>query len=177
MVFDAEELDAGVRPQEPQNGHAVPEPDPENLDTMMSTWENLEAESDKGVIRRLGVAEFDVEKLDPFLKRARIKPSVNQINVRDACIVPRELITYAKEAKIDLLTHNDCTNILPQGTLRALLGPSEGGAGILSNEKADDGLKGDVQPQWVVKYTAIVQNRGVIENKGYFAMAEVVDSQ
>lgn len=36
-----------------------------------------------------------------------------------------------------------------------------------------EGLRGDIEPQWVVKYTAVVRDRGVIENKGYFAMAEI----
>jgi glutamate--cysteine ligase regulatory subunit len=34
-------------------------------------------------------------------------------------------------------------------------------------------LQGEIEPQWVVKYTAVVKDRGVIENKGYFALAEV----
>jgi glutamate--cysteine ligase regulatory subunit len=36
-----------------------------------------------------------------------------------------------------------------------------------------EGLKGDVEPQWVIKYTAVVRDRGVVENKGYFAGAEL----
>jgi glutamate--cysteine ligase regulatory subunit len=32
-----------------------------------------------------------------------------------------------------------------------------------------------VEPQWVVKYTAVVKDRGVVENKGYFAVAELYD--
>jgi glutamate--cysteine ligase regulatory subunit len=34
-------------------------------------------------------------------------------------------------------------------------------------------MKGDLTPEWVVKYTAVVRDRGVIENKGYFAAAEL----
>ena len=34
-------------------------------------------------------------------------------------------------------------------------------------------LRGEVEPQWVVKYTAVVKDRGVVENKGYFAVAEL----
>ena len=36
-------------------------------------------------------------------------------------------------------------------------------------------LRGEVQPLWVVRYTAVVRNRGVVENKGYFAVAELSD--
>ena len=34
-----------------------------------------------------------------------------------------------------------------------------------------------MQPLWVVKYTAVVKNRGVVENKGYFAVAEMTDTK
>ena len=72
------------------------------------------------------------------------------------------------------MTHNDCNDILPVGTTRELLGPTEKGAGILaSSPDSDDGIQGDIEPQWVVKYTAVVKDRGVVENKGYFALADV----
>ena len=79
------------------------------------------------------------------------------------------------------MTHSDCTNILPRGTLRELLGPGEKGVGVLAGGAGDAGkggagLKGDIEPQWVIKYTAVVKNRGVVENKGYFAVAELNES-
>lgn len=81
---------------------------------------------------------------------------------------------FAKAQGIELLTHNDCTDILPPGTLRELLGPGKGGAGVLAaSADGEDGLKGEVVPLWVVKYTAVVRNRGVVENKGYFAAADL----
>ena len=61
---------------------------------------------------------------------------------------------------------------MPVGTTRELLGPA--GAGILaSTSDAKDGIEGDVEPQWVVKNTAVVKDRGVVENKGYFALADM----
>ncbi|KAL1999684.1 hypothetical protein VTN02DRAFT_4158 [Thermoascus thermophilus] len=146
----------------------------DDFDSMVQTWRTLEGLQEKGMIAQLGVAEFGSERLAKFLPHTKVKPSVDQINVRDCCVVPKSLILYAKQEKIELLTHNDCTDILPTGTTRELLGPGEKGAGILaSSPDADDGMKGDIEPQWVVKYTAVVKDRGVIENKGYFALAEV----
>lgn len=148
----------------------------EDIDTMIKTWGCLEELHDEGVIAKLGVSEFGTERLSKFLKQARVRPSVNQINVRDCCVVPKPLILFAKREKIELLTHNDCTNILPRGTVREMLGPVYGGVGVLAGSEPDtDGLRGDVEPQWVSKYTAVVRNRGVIENKGYFALAELKD--
>lgn len=173
IVYDVQESAADPSTLRQQGDCEDGNAKPEDMDTMLSTWESLQELHDQGVVKKLGVSEFGTDRLEPFLKKARITPSVDQINVKDACVVPQELVAFAKQAEIDLLTHNDCTNILPQGTVRELLGPS--GAGILADQ-SHDGLSGDVTPQWVVKYTAIVRDRGVIENKGYFAMAEVADS-
>ncbi|KAL5119858.1 hypothetical protein ACEQ8H_002219 [Pleosporales sp. CAS-2024a] len=146
---------------------------PEDIETMMTTWRTLEKLQEEGLVSKLGIAEFGVARLSKFLEQTKIKPSVNQINVRDCCVVPKPLIIYAKQQNIELLTHNDCTNILPRGTLRQILGAEDSGSGVLAGQGNEDGLKGDVEPQWVVKYTAVVKDRGVVENKGYFAVAEL----
>ena len=146
----------------------------EDLDAMIQTWRALEHLKAEGIAVQIGLAEFGNERLEKFLPRTKIKPSVDQINVRDCCVVPKSLIKYAKSENIELLTHNDCTNILPRGTVRELLGGGDNGVGILADPgELSEGLRGDVEPQWVVKYTAVVRDRGVIEYKGYFAMAEI----
>jgi glutamate--cysteine ligase regulatory subunit len=150
-----------------------------SMETMVQTWRTLESLKEQGLIDQLGVSEFGSDRLAKFLPETKIKPSVDQINVKDCCVVPKMLILYAKENKIELLTHNDCTDILPPGTTRELLGPGDKGAGVLAAAadagEDDPGLKGDIEPQWVIKYTAVVKDRGVIENKGYFALAQVGD--
>jgi glutamate--cysteine ligase regulatory subunit len=148
---------------------------PEDMETMITTWRSLEKLKEEGIVSKLGIAEFGVTRLSKFLEGTKIKPSVNQINVRDCCVVPKPLILYAKQQQIELLTHNDCTNILPRGTLRQILGSGENGSGVLAGQGNEDGLRGDVEPQWVVKYTAVVKDRGVVESKGYFAVAELRD--
>ena len=150
--------------------------EPEHIDDMMETWRTLEELHYNHTVSQIGLAEFGSERLRKFIPRTKVRPSVDQINVRDCCVVPKSLILYAKQEKIELLTHNDCTNILPKGTVRELLGNGDKGAGLLADSPSGSlGLKGEVEPQWVVKYTAVVRDRGVIENKGYFAMAEVSD--
>lgn len=150
------------------------EQQPGDIDNIIQTWKTLESLQEKGMIAQLGVAEFSGERLAKFLPHTKVRPSVDQINVRDCCVVPKSLILYAKQENIQLLTHNDCTNILPVGTTRELLGPGENGAGMLASAPdADDGIKGHLEPQWVVKYTAVIKDRGVVENKGYFALADI----
>lgn len=151
----------------------------QGLDAQVKTWHVLEDLHDEGTIKQLGVSEFSSDRLAKFLPELKTRPAVDQINVKDCCVVPETLIRYAREHQIELLTHNDCTDILPCGTTRELLGPGERGAGILAAHAdapaAEPGLKGDIEPQWVIKYTAVVKNRGVIENKGYFAVANLGD--
>jgi glutamate--cysteine ligase regulatory subunit len=147
------------------------------LDAQVKTWRVLESLHEKGIIAQLGLSEFSSDRLAKFLPEVKVRPSVDQINVKDCCVVPKSLIVYAKEQKIELLTHADCMDILPPGTTRELLGPGKDGAGILAAHPdastEEPGLKGDIEPQWVIKYTAVVKNRGVIENKGYFAVAQL----
>jgi glutamate--cysteine ligase regulatory subunit len=167
---------------------------PEPSESQIATWKTLEKLREEGLVKKLGIAEFGLERLKTFLEKTSVRPSVDQINLRDCCAVPQDLMTFAKTHGVELLVHNDCSNILPRGTVRELLGSGEHGAGLLAEPtKAGDkrkslhgeegkngdseeaGIRGEVQPLWVVKYTAVVKNRGVVEYKGYFAEAEVVD--
>lgn len=168
------------------------EAEPEPLEGQIKAWKTLEALHNEGLVRKLGIAEFGKDRLEQLLEKVQIPPSVDQINLRDCCSVPKDLMALAKSKSVELLVHNDCSNVLPRGTTRELLGCGETGAGVLAEaSKAGDkrkslhgeerlngdtaaGLRGEVQPQWVVKYTAVVRNRGVVENKGYFACAELV---
>ncbi|KAI0551604.1 glutamate-cysteine ligase modifier subunit [Xylaria curta] len=141
------------------------------------TWSALESLYEQGKVSRLGIAEFGTEKLQRFIDKVKVRPAVDQINTKDCCSVPPPLTKLAKSEGIELLTHSDCTDILPSGILRELLGHGPQGAGVLADgENAQSGLKGDLIPEWVVKYTAFVNYRGVIENKGYFAGAELVQA-
>jgi glutamate--cysteine ligase regulatory subunit len=145
-----------------------------NDEEEIASWPVLEELHDQGLVKRLGLAEFGSEKLSRFLANVKVRPQVDQVNVKDCCNVPPPLLKLAKREEIELLTHNDCTDILPSGTLRELLGQGARGAGVLSESKRGiDGMKGELTPDWVIKYTAVVRDRGVIENKGYFAVAEL----
>lgn len=141
-----------------------------------ATWPAVEDLHHQGLVQNLGIAEFGSEKLAHFLKRVQVRPTVNQINIKNCCNVPPPLVKLAKEQNIELLVHSDCTDILSRGALRELLGPGPQGAGVLADpETGTSGLQGDLTPQWVVKYTAVVRDRGVIENKGYFAGAGLAE--
>lgn len=183
IVFDAddesEEDDTSGQDTPSADSDAQSSAGPEDITSMLRTWRTIEELHDSGTVAKIGLAEFGTQRLTKFLDEARIRPAVDQINVRDCCVVPKPLIMFAKKEQIELLTHSDVTNILPRGTLRELLGPGIKGVGVLSSgsehqeKAASNGLNGDVEPQWVIKYTAVVKDRGVVENKGYFAVAEL----
>lgn len=176
ILFDAEDDSEDEDEEREGGGKREEEEQPDDFDSMVQTWHTLEKIQSEGMISQLGVAEFGSERLAKFLAHTNVKPSVDQINLKDCCVVPKSLILYAKQERIQLLTHNDCNDILPVGTTRELLGPGESGVGILASAPgAGDGVmgEGEVEPQWVVKYTAVVKDRGVVENKGYFALADV----
>lgn len=142
------------------------------------TWaEAVEPLYHEGLVQKLGIAEFGSDKLKRFLAGVQVKPSVDQINIKNCCNVPPPLVQLAKDTGIELFVHSDCTDVLPTGTLRELLGQGIRGAGVLADpaEGVEEGLRGDLTPQWVVKYTAVVRDRGVIENKGYFAGAALTE--
>ncbi|KAK0635448.1 hypothetical protein B0T17DRAFT_484771 [Bombardia bombarda] len=153
-----------------------------NDDDEAATWPAIEDLHRRGLVKNLGIAEFGSEKLARFIKRVQVRPTVDQINVKNCCNVPPPLVKLAKEQGIELLVHSDCTDILSKGTLRNLLGPGLRGAQVLAGPEESEsgggggaGLRGDLAPQWVVKYTAVVRDRGVIENKGYFARADLTE--
>lgn len=175
VSFDVD--DDGEREADCSDSESGSDGQADGMDTMTTTWRTLETFHENGTISQLGLAEFGSDRLAKFLPNVTIKPSVDQINVKDCCVVPKSIVHLAKQENIELLTHNDCTDILSRGTIRDLLGPRPNGAGVLAAAGAadDEGLKGDIEPQWVVKYTAVVKDRGVIENKGYFAVAQVGD--
>ncbi|KAF2269807.1 hypothetical protein CC78DRAFT_550675 [Lojkania enalia] len=185
ITFDADDEDSDL--DDPVTPPSVPtstddasldaESVPEDMETIITTWHTLEKLYEEKIVSKLGIAEFGVQRLNKLLPNTKVRPTVDQINVRDCCVVPKPLILYAKQEGIELLTHNDCTNVLPRGTLREILGSGEKGVGVLAGEGNNKGLKGDVEPQWVVKYTAVVKDRGVVESKGYFAVAELNKEQ
>lgn len=146
-----------------------------NLEEELATWPVFEELHRQGAVKRLGVAEFGSEKLEAFLRRATIRPAVDQVNLNNCCNVPPPLKKVADEHGVELNVHTDSIDILPNGTLRELLGPGAEGAGVLADPDAPTagGLKGEVTPRWVARYVAFVRDRGVIENKGYFAGAEL----
>ncbi|KAG0010561.1 hypothetical protein BGZ80_001382, partial [Entomortierella chlamydospora] len=126
----------------------------------LPVWRRLSELRKSGRIGRLGVAEFSRQQLE-ILKTVAVSndaavPEINQVNLHDCCVLPKDLIEYSKVEGIELLTHGDSTNILPKATLASLLQPHL--------PTASDST---LAPNFVLKYSALLSGRGLITRKGY----------
>ncbi|KAF9581388.1 hypothetical protein BGW38_001613, partial [Lunasporangiospora selenospora] len=85
----------------------------------LPVWRELSIWRRQGKIGRLGVAEFSKDQL-VILKRivqdeeekigqetVLVEPEVDQVNLTDCCVLPKDLVNYAKQENIELLIHGD----------------------------------------------------------------------
>ncbi|KAK9467844.1 hypothetical protein V1512DRAFT_260205 [Lipomyces arxii] len=114
-------------------------------------------------IESLGVSEFSTARLQSLMAFCKAKnlplPVINQINIRDCCVLPPSLVTLAKENNIKLLAHNDPINILPEDAVNELVASIKG-----------DQLSAEEQSwnwEWLTKTTAIVASRGIVCGLGW----------
>ncbi|KAF8936916.1 hypothetical protein BGZ58_003518 [Dissophora ornata] len=118
----------------------------------LPVWKRLSELRVAGQIGRLG--QLVILK-DAALANGAIAPEVDQVNLQDCCVLPKDLIEYAKAEGIELLTHGDSTNILPTSTLASLLQPHLPAAS-----------ESPLTPNFVLKYSAILGGRGLVTRKG-----------
>jgi glutamate--cysteine ligase regulatory subunit len=130
----------------------VPQPRSSCIQLMRQIFESLYG---NGRVSNLGISEFGMIRLAALLPYVSIRPSVDQINLRDCCDVPRDLLEFTKREGIKLMPHMDGDNPLSRELLQQLL-----------RDDLNVSLK-IASMRWVVKYTAVAKERGVIENKGY----------
>ncbi|KAF9359372.1 hypothetical protein BGX26_012490 [Mortierella sp. AD094] len=125
----------------------------------LPAWKRLSELRKSGRIGRLGVAEFSRQQLEILktvaVSNGAVVPEINQVNLHDCCVLPKDLIEYTKAEGIELLTHGDSTNILPKATLASLLQPHLPAA-------SDSTLT----PNFVLKYSVLLSGRGLITRKG-----------
>ncbi|WVN87364.1 uncharacterized protein L203_102542 [Cryptococcus depauperatus CBS 7841] len=93
----------------PQWSHAVKADngkyklDLELAENVIPTWREMEKLVEKGLVKCIGVSNFNINRIEKLLKEAKIKPVANQIELSIQCPQP-ELIAYLKSK-----------DILPQG--------------------------------------------------------------
>ncbi|KAK4046975.1 hypothetical protein OIO90_006367 [Microbotryomycetes sp. JL221] len=59
----------------------------------LPTWQAMEKLVDKGKVKHIGISNFSIQRIQPLLKQARIKPAVNQVELNLQCAQP-ELVEW-----------------------------------------------------------------------------------
>ncbi|CAC5377850.1 glutamate--cysteine ligase regulatory subunit-like [Mytilus californianus] len=138
---------------------ALPEFEDEDdltLDIIKPYWTCLEELVDSEAVLSLGIADLNKTLLEQLYNWARVKPHINQVNLESCCVMPKDLVEYAKDNDIQLLTHNDPRDILPTKSFQELISTN-------TTEKDGEGW----EPLWVLRYSVLVKCRGIIKTKGY----------
>jgi len=116
-------------------------------------WKTMESLVDCNKAYSLGISDIEIQEFIELHSFARVKPEVIQINLESCCVVPPELVTFTRENSIQLLTHNDPQNILPNETFKTIVSSL-------------------VNVHWTARYQTLLRCRGIIKNKGYIINAE-----
>ncbi|KAJ1677306.1 hypothetical protein EV182_006443 [Spiromyces aspiralis] len=79
---------------------------PEILDNVpiMDTWRELEKLVDEGLVKSIGVSNFNVKILEKMLPQCRIKPAVNQVEL-NPCLPQHELVKYCHDHDIAVVAY------------------------------------------------------------------------
>ncbi|XP_053873577.1 aldo-keto reductase family 1 member B7-like [Malaclemys terrapin pileata] len=87
------------------NGELVPQKDGLLLHSDVDTWRAMEKVVDKGLVKSVGVSNFNVSQLERLLSVCRIKPAANQVELHPYLTQP-ELVEYCKSKGIVLIAYS-----------------------------------------------------------------------
>jgi len=131
-------------------------------ESIHEAWKDLEDHHENGTIHKLGVSDFDYNRLNHFIHTIKVKPFVNQVYVDQCCSLPDDLIKLGKQNGIELTYNGDTTEILDTDILSSLL----------NNHGLID-IHTQIKPRWVLKYDVFYQHRSVLADKGYIVVGDV----
>lgn len=96
--------------------------------------------------------------------------SVSKTSANASSCWDRGLAEYCKEENILLVAHNDQKDILPERCLPSLLGEFAGRIphAMSSNKR--------LEPVWLLKYTVLIRDRGVLADKGFVLLCKTVEA-
>ncbi|XP_061680868.1 glutamate--cysteine ligase regulatory subunit [Syngnathoides biaculeatus] len=130
--------------------------DDQTLAPLQPAWEELEALVRSQRIAAIGTSDLDKDLLEQLYNWAQVKPSSNQVNLASCCVMPPELTAFAKEFDIQLLTHNDPTELISASTFQEAM-----------QEGTQHVSAADWRLEWLLRYSVIVKSRGIIKATGY----------
>lgn len=114
---------------------------------LLDIWSVLEEYVREGRVKNLGIADLDTKVFVSLYNQVKEKPSIFHLTVQNCCVVPVDLQEFSREHEIQLLTHNDPPDILPEES-------------IMEQFK-------NLNVYWIARYHSHVKCRGVLVSKGY----------
>ncbi|KAL8293141.1 hypothetical protein RQP46_000835 [Phenoliferia psychrophenolica] len=83
---------------------------------LVTAWKSLEALVDEGLVRAIGVSNFEEEHFEQFIAEARIKPAVNQISMYPYISTKQfKIVRYCQEHGIIIQTYEVSTPLIREG--------------------------------------------------------------
>ncbi|KAI8771198.1 glutamate--cysteine ligase regulatory subunit [Biomphalaria glabrata] len=126
------------------------------LKVIQPYWEEMEQLVASDKVLSLGVCDLNKDAFEDLYNWAKVKPSIDQVNLESCCIMPKDLTEYAKSINVQLLTHNDRPVFIPTDKLKETLLS-------VSTERDSENWN----PEWAARYSGILKCRGIISMKGY----------
>ena len=111
-------------------------------------WTGIEEYVKIGKLSSVGISDVNTDVFIDLFQWANIKPNIVQISLATCCVVPPALQAFTKENDVQLLTHSDPGQILPQEEL----------SGIFNTH---------VSLYWITRYQIHLKCRGILSSKGY----------
>ncbi|KAG9005854.1 hypothetical protein FRB94_003925 [Tulasnella sp. JGI-2019a] len=136
--------------------------------TQGGIWEHISRQS---LLQTIGVSDFSCFHLSRFLSQLPTsdtpnvrRPKINQLNFDRE--LPEPLDKLAKAEGIELQSHSD--NRVPYQGIETLLTEFQKQLPLPSSyaERLEKGLKA-IEMHWVLKYTILLKDRGLVADKGY----------
>lgn len=127
----------------------------------LNVWHEMEVMTDEGLVKHIGVTDFDKTAMQDLYRCASVKPTIDQIKTGHDFNVPDDLIKLSEEYDIELLSHDDAADMLPEKSFQAIMEDN-----FPNCTSASEWL-----PSYAVRYSAIARCRGIVRSKGYIVEA------
>ena len=118
------------------------------LASLKHLWTGIEEYVKIGKLSSIGISDVNTDVFIELFQWANIKPNIVQISLATCCVVPPALQAFTKENDVQLLTHSDPGQILPQEELSGI-------------------FNADVSLYWITRYQIHLKCRGILSSKGY----------
>ncbi|XP_014486565.1 PREDICTED: glutamate--cysteine ligase regulatory subunit [Dinoponera quadriceps] len=130
-------------------------------DTLLSLkriWFVVEEYVRANKLSSVGLSDINTNTFIELFQWANIKPNIVQINLATCCVVPPALQAFTKENDIQLLTHSDPCQILPQEMVEEIFGNT-------------------ARLHWLTRYQIHLKCRGILSSKGYLLFVNKLNAE